>query len=522
MAKRPLSTLQTICLTAFLGVSISCVGHRVDARESRSQAATLRAVESAGALPKVEAQVPQTVVDVDDPWLRPGGVALWRGDLDGMIARGFIRLLAPASRTHYFVDGARERGIAVETANALERELEQLLGERGPVRVLVVPARRDQLLPMLAQGLGDIAVGNLTITPERKRLVDFGPAVVSDVRELVVTAQGVAPVMKVEDLAGREIWVRASSSYNASLVALSDRFLSMGLDPIDLRTADERMEDEGILEMVNAGLYPATVIDSHKLEWIWADVFDKVAVSEVAVREKGQIAAAIRKNSPELAALLADFYQTRGLGTKFGDAIVDRYYRRSRWLQNVTSTDDRRRFDAVVDYFREYSDQFGFDYLMMVAQGFEESRLDPNARSPRGAIGIMQLMPETATGFPLYMHDVKPPALNILAGVKYMRYLVDQFFDDPTLDDVNRHLFALAAYNAGPNRVARLRRQAPEYGLNPNLWFKNVEHLVASGVGQEPVRYVGRIYRYYLGYRRLREIERSGESSPSIPASRPN
>jgi membrane-bound lytic murein transglycosylase MltF len=451
---------------------------------------------------------PETVADIEDPWLRRGEVEEWTGDLDGMIERGFVRILTVANRTDYFVDGARERGIVAESAQALEEMLNKQVGKRDTVRVVVIPVRRDQLLPMLTKGKGDVAVGNLTITPERQEVVDFSPPFVSDVRELVVTAPGVEPVATIEDLSGRPVWVRRSSSYHASLTALNRRFASEGRHPIDVRPADENLEDEGLLEMVQAGLYPATVVDSHKLEWVWAKVFPKLGISEVAVREKGEVAPAIRKGTPQLHALLAGFQKKYRVGTSFGNQMVNRYFRKSQWVHNAASTRERQKFAAVVDLFRKYSDEYDFDYLMMIAQGYQESGLDPEARSPVGAIGIMQVMPETAAGHPIRMKDVTSPEANIHAGIKYMRYVVDEYFDDPRIDEVNRHLFAFAAYNAGPNRIARLRKLAPEYGVDPNVWFKNVERIVASKVGREPVRYVGNIYKYYLAYRRLREIEK--------------
>ena len=451
---------------------------------------------------------PQTVADIDDPWLRTGQVGEWTGDLDGMIERGFIRMLTPANRTDYFVDGAVERGIIAEYANALEEFVNLGRDARDPVRVVVLPVHPDQLLPMLTEGLGDVAAGELTVTPERREIVDFSPPFVTDIRELVVTGPGVDPVATLEDLSGREVWVRPSSSYYRSLLDANEALVATGLAPIDMRAADERLQGEGLLEMVNAGLYPATVADSHRLEWIWSKVFDQITVSNVAVREDGETAFAIRKSSPLLLELLTEFRLGHRRGTSFGNIMIRRYFTNSRWLQDATATDDRRRFDAVVELFKQYSGEYGFDHLMMIAQGYQESRLEPDARSSVGAIGIMQVMPATAAGPPIFMDNVESPDDNIRAGIMYMRYLVDQFFDDPEIDEVNRHLFAFAAYNAGPNRVARLRRQAPEYGLDPNKWFKNVEHIVAGNVGREPVRYVGNIYKYYLAFRRLREIER--------------
>ena len=454
-----------------------------------------------------EADAPQTVAEIHDPWLRPGRAHEWTGDLDGMVERGVVRVLTTANRTDFFVDGARKRGIVAESAAALEEMLNKQLGQRDAVDVVVVPVRRDQLLPMLTKGLGDVVIGNLTITPERQEIVDFAPPFVSDVRELVVTAPRADPVATLEDLSGRPVWVRRSSSYHASLQALNRRFASEGREPVDLRAADEFLEDEDLLEMVQANLYPATVVDSHKLEWVWAKVFPDLNVSDVAVREKGEVAAATRKDSPQLQALLADFYERHRVRTSFGNQMVQRYFKSSPWINNAAETQERRRYAAVVDLFRKYSDRYDFDYLMMIAQGYQESGLDPDARSHVGAIGIMQVMPATAAGHPINMPNVEAPEPNIQAGIKYMRWVVDEYFDDSAIDDVNRHLLAFAAYNAGPNRIARLRKLAPEYDVDPNVWFKNVERIVASKVSREPVRYVRNIYKYYLAYRRLRDLE---------------
>jgi len=236
----------------------------------------------------------QTVADIDDPWLRSGAVAQWTGDLDGMLERGFIRLLTTASRTHYFVDGARERGIMAAYATALEEEINRGRPLADTVRVVVLPVQPDELLPMLIEGYGDIAAANLAITPARQRIVDFAAASISDVRELVVTGPGVDPVTAREELAGREIWVTPSSNHYESLIEASAALTAVGLDPIDVRAADRRLMEEDLLEMVNAGLYPATVADSHSLDWLWSKVFDRMVVSDVAVREGGQIAPAIR------------------------------------------------------------------------------------------------------------------------------------------------------------------------------------------------------------------------------------
>ena len=459
----------------------------------------------------------QDLTELDDPWLRIKQVSKWTGDLDGMIERDFIRVLTPYSRTHYFLDGGRERGLTAEGTQALEVYLnKKLRSKRKSVRVIVIPVRRDQLLPYLIGGLGDMAVGNLTIIPERQKLVDFTNSTISDVRELVVTGPGAAPIQSVDDLSGREVWVRPSSSYYQSLLQLNDRFRQAGKKEVLVGKAAEHLQDEGILEMVNAGLLPATVVDSHKLEWLWAKVFTKITIHpDAAVRDKGEIGTAIRKESPQLLAELNDFYKTHGVGTTFGNTLIKRYYKNTSWVLNASTTRERKKYLAVVELFQRYAQQYDFDYLMLMAQGYQESTLDQNARSRVGAIGIMQVLPSTAAGSPIFIPDIGQAEPNIHAGIKYMRYLVDKYFNDPEVEPVNRLLFAFAGYNAGPNRIARLRRQAADHGFDPNQWFQNVEYMVASKVGQEPIRYVGNIYKYYLAYRRLRDLDRENPEPPT-------
>ena len=457
----------------------------------------LTSVACGGGSLEEQAQTPTGVVDdvttmdvaeIDDPWLCEN-VSEWTGNFDGMVERGFIRLLTPYSKTLYFLDGARERGVNADMSRVLQDYLNGRLKKEGQrIEVVVIPVRRDQLIPYLIKGYGDMAVGGLTITEERLEKVDFSNASIKEVKELVVTSPSAPKPVSVEDLGGMEIWVRASSSYYESLRNLNKKLHVAGKPQVNIRKADEYLEDEALLEMVNSDLLPATIVDSYKLEWIWSKVFDKCTIhQDVVVRAQGQLAAAVRKDSEKLIGILNDFYKAHGVGTLIGNTVIKRYFKNLKWVTNVNATSERKRFEAVVDHFRKYATENEFDYLMLVAQGYQESRLDQRVRSPVGAIGVMQLMPETAAGSPVFIPNVEEIEPNIRAGIKYMRYILDNYFDDAEIDEVNKHLFAFAAYNAGPNRIARLRKKATEYGFNPNEWFDNVERVVARKVGQEPV-----------------------------------
>jgi membrane-bound lytic murein transglycosylase MltF len=148
--------------------------------------------------------------------------------------------------------------------------------------------------------------------------------------------------------------------------------------------------------------------------------------------------------------------------------------------------------------FRKYGAQYNMDWMMMAAQGYQESRLDQNARSQVGAIGVMQVMP--ATGQELKVGDIRQIEPNIHAGILFVRTVVDRYYAGEPMDDVNKVLFAFAAYNAGPGRIRQLRREASDRGLDPNVWFNNVERIASERIGRETVTYVANIYKYYVSY----------------------
>ncbi len=460
-----------------------------------------------------------TPAEEQDPWLRIQRLSEFKGDLDGMAERGFLRLLTVYSPTQYFVDGARERGMVAEYAPVLESFLNERLEPEGKrISVVIIPVRRDQLLPFLEEGLGDLAAANLTITGARLGLVDFTTTPsFTDVQELVVTGPAGPDLARREDLSGRIVWVRASSSYYESLVQLNEELRAAGKPEVIIKAADENLEDDDILEMVNAGLLPATVMDSHKLDMLWSHVFTDIVIHrDIPLHEKGSIAPAMRKDSPLLMEAMNEFLDRYEVGTEFTNVLLNRYMKSNRWVKNANATSERRKFEALVGLFEKYAAQYDFDHLMLIAQGYQESTLDQSTRSHAGAVGVMQVLPSTAAGSPVFIPTVEDTESNIHAGVKYMRYIVDEYFDDPAIDPVNRMLFAFASYNAGPNRMARLRSQAAEYGFNPNEWFREVEFVVQRKVGMEPVNYVNNIYKYYIAYKRVRDRIQENQEAENL------
>ena len=422
----------------------------------------------------------------------------WIGDFDGMAKRRIIRALVVYSKTFYFLDQGRQRGATYELLKQFETMVnKKLKTETLKFKILFIPVRRDQLIPWLVDGRGDIAAANLTITPQRQSQVDFSDPLISGVKELLVTGPAAPPVKSLDDLAGKEIHVRPSSSYYESLTQLNKSFQQTGKPKMNLVAADETFEDEDLLEMVNA------VMDSHKAHF-WKQIFDNITVHPtIAVRNGGEIAWCFRKDSPKLKAVVNEFVKGHKKGTLLGNIILKRYLRDTKYVQNSLSQKELDKFEAMLALFEKYADQYDFDYLMVSAQAYQESGLDQSKRSPAGAIGVMQLLPSTAADPNVGISDIEKLEKNIHAGTKYLRFIVDRYYKDEPMDDVNRMLFAFASYNAGPARVSDLRKKTAEMGLNPNVWFHNVEVAAAKKIGRETVQYVSNIYKYYIAYRMI-------------------
>ena len=197
------------------------------------------------------------------------------------------------------------------------------------------------------------------------------------------------------------------------------------------------------------------------------------------------------------------FVTKNKMGTLAGNVLVNKYLKTTKWVKNARSDEDRRRFEAMVGLFRKYSARYDFDHLLMAAQGYQESGLDQDKRSHVGAIGVMQVMPATARDKAVGIPDIERLESNIHAGIKYNRWVADNFYKEPGITPLNSQLFAFASYNAGPGRVAGLRREAKAQGLDPDVWFNNVELVAAKRIGRETVTYVGNIYKYYLAYQMM-------------------
>jgi membrane-bound lytic murein transglycosylase MltF len=432
----------------------------------------------------------------------------WKGDFDGMLQRRAIRFYVPYSRSLYFIDKGRERGISADLMREFERWVNKKyaaqLGKR-PLTVFIVVATRDKMLADLTGGHADVAVGNIKVLDELLKEVDFvAPDDSVTSTELLVTGPASPAIASIDELSGKTVHVREYSSQFLSLKALNERFKKSGKPEAKPVFVPNALEDEDLLEMLNAGLLQSIVVDDWKAK-MWAQVLPKVSVHEdIALRPKTKVGWAIRKQSPKLAAELTEFYAY--YAKQGGIPRLQReYMSKIKALKNATASDDQKRFKALIEYFNKYGKQYNFEPLMLAAQGYQESTLNQDAKSHVGAIGVMQVMP--ATGAELKVGDIRQAEANIHAGTKYMDQLMTRYFTDAKFDEQNRALFAFASYNCGPGNVSRMRKEAVKRGLDPDQWFNNVEIVTAEKIGIETTTYVRNIYKYYAAYKLTAEAQ---------------
>ena len=466
-------------------------------------------VSPAGESPATSSAATVEPIPADPPALVAKMLEPFHGDFEAMVEKREIRVLVTYSRTNFFLDEGTQRGITAEVLREFEKALNnELKLRRRPLHIATIPILHDQLIPFLEEGRGDIAIATLSITPERAQRVPFSIPTAKGIKELVVTGPQSPVVAGIDDLSGERVVVRSTSSYLDSLEAINASFRDRGMDEIDIAQANEYLQTEDLLEMVNAGLIGITIADDY-LAHFWSQFLPDIVVhDELAVATGRDFGWALRPDATGLKEHVDRFVKANRQGRLLGNTLINRYLKDTKWVENALSPKDRKRFDEVIELFRTYADRYDFDYRMVAAQGYQESKFNQDLVSRAGAVGIMQLLPSTAADKAVGIPDISTVDNNIHAGIKYLRYIVDHYFDDPGIDEVNRTLFAFASYNAGPNRIRRLRAKAAEQGHDPNVWFRNVEVVVSNEVGRQPVEYVRNIFKYYTAYSLLSEQNR--------------
>jgi membrane-bound lytic murein transglycosylase MltF len=442
------------------------------------------------------------------------------GDLDEMVKGRNIRALVLINPIGFFYDKGQPRGVMYETLEEFQKFANQKLKTgKLNVKVTFLPMRIDQVEAALTEGVGDIIASGVVVTPDREKRVAFSTPIQTDVSQIIVTGPNFGPVSTLADLGGKEVYANPLTTYYENLQKANAELQRAGKTPIIIKAADKNLMDDDLVQMVNAGLLPATVTTKQRAQ-LWSQVLDHIQPHpELVIASGGQLAWVMRKNNPQFKQLVDEFIAAHSVGTSFGNTLLRRYLQNTKWVKNSTSGEEMKKFQTNLALFQKYAGEYDFDYLMIAAQGYQESLLDQSKRNPSGAVGIMQVIPKYAAASPISIPNVGTAEANIHAGVKMLRNIDDTYFNDPKIDSLNKTLFVFASYNAGPNRIARLRKEAPDMGLDPNVWFNNVELVAAKDIGQETVTYVANIYKYYIAYKLAVEQRQVREKAKGSPAS---
>ena len=441
----------------------------------------------------------------------------WVGDFDGMKKKRVIRVFVVPSKIMYHIYKGKKSGISYELVSLFEKSLNKLYSNKNKhlkLHIVFMPISRDKLIPSLLSGHADIIIGDITITPKRKELIAFSDSFFSKINKIIITSKPMPELQDIQDLAGKEIFVRRSSSYWEYLEKLNLAFKDMNISEIKLISVPEVLEDTDLMEMVNANLIQMIVVDKYKAK-LWSQILPNIILHEdIVITKNGEFAWMIRKNSPLLLKEINTFVKKHKEGTLLGNILKNRYVKKYTFVNNALTEKELKKFEKVVDLFKKYSTQYSLNYLLMLAQGYQESKLNQNAKSPVGAIGIMQLMPKT--GKSMKVGDIHKIEANIHAGIKYHRWLEDRYFKDSNMTDLDKALFTFASYNAGPARIRGLRSVAKKRGLNPDIWIDNVELIASEKIGAETVTYVANIFKYYVAYTLYEKKEQARDKAKKM------
>jgi len=520
-----LNTLRFSTVAIFLGVLLAGCGaesavHAVSTDEVPTESARHRSMSGN--------ELPADLTPVEDfadvPWAETPMIlrasAPFTGDWGEIRERGALRVLVSYSRTNFFLAEGRLRGFEYEMFHELEKQLagEQAKGE-PPLKIAYLPVPFDELLPALLEGRGDVAAASLTVTPEREEFVAFTDPYRVGVDQILVAGAHTKDVHAWADIAGEEVHVLGGTTYVDHLERVNDDLIAAGLDPLVIVTTGRGLETEDLLELVHSGAFDYTLTDRYLAE-IWSGVLDGLRLeTDIVADHAGKLAWAVRPNNPLLKERLNEFTRDNKQGTMIGNVLFKRYYATTKWISNPTLSVEHSKLGPFLEPLQRHAADFGFDWLLIAAQAYQESNLDPDAVSYAGAVGLMQLLPSTAKDMGVTeLHD---PERNLYAGVKYMAWLRKHFFDEPQLTSEDQLDFCLAAYNAGPGRVRRWRKAAPGRGLDPDRWFGNVELLALEDVGMQPVQYVSNINKYFILFTlTLDDLERHARAREALEQQR--
>ncbi len=433
-------------------------------------------------------------------------------DFEELVKTGVIRILVVYDGVnYYFVDG-HEDGFAVAMGKQLKKYINEthIKNDSNKIDIQYIPVRTDQIFKLLEKGVGDIAASFIIPTQRLKNEVAFTDPFMQELSELVVTKKGSYKIKSIKDLSGISVYIRKSSKAYETIKALNIAFRTMNWAPVNIVLVQETMQDAELIQRISNGEIPATIISSAQAK-LWEHIFTNIKFhTEFPVSSHNTMNWAIRNYNYHLLNIVNQFIALYNQDTKSGKKIVGTYFRP---LANSTSTHSKKqslstmgmKFDEFQKFktvFKKYGEEYDLDWRLLMSQAYQESTFNPNAKSPKGPIGLFQVSPTMAQNFLVNSVDeLKTIDGNAKAATKYLKYIVDNYLKGSYyLDNQNKMAFALASYNAGPGRIKYYRTLAERQGLDPNVWFNNVEKIVAEKGLSETVNYVSSILKRYRAF----------------------
>lgn len=442
--------------------------------------------------------VPVAAGQAGPPQHVPAGKAR---DLAQIRSSKVLRVLVNQSRNSSGEVKGEPVGVEYYRLRALEHYLNARVADDQEIALKIIPRAKEQLLGALQRGEGDLAAPGELLDPSLVRGVDASAPVVDRVPLQLVGRKGGRSYSRVEQLSGRTIALTSASAAGPAIQVINQQLALRKRPPIKVEWVDPTLAVEDVLEMVQAGIYPLTVVE-RPIAQRWARVMPKLRVdSKLQLARPDAMRWYVRQDAPMFQAAV-DRFLAGYRAPDNQDAAFERIYRRQYRVHNPLARKDRQRLEALRPVLQKHGGDQQFDWLNLAALAFKESTLDPKARGTGGAHGLMQITPSAAQR--VGVSNTATVDGNVQASARYLAMLRRKFFASAQLNERERMAFILAAYNLGPERVQAMRAEARRRGLNGNQWFFQTERVAMEQVGMGPVNFVNSVNKYYLAFNRER------------------
>ena len=425
-------------------------------------------------------------------------------DLSDIRRTGQLVVLINQSRNSSGEIKGKAIGVEAVRLRAFVDYLNQQQAKAGQKKIVLklIPKAKDQLLSALARGEGDMVAPGELLGEVKAPDIVASHAIVAQVPMILVTGPKSSGYSSLDKLSGRTVVLPPGSAAGPALLKLNKQFAKHKQAPIKIEWVDPSLAVEDVLEMVQAGIYPATMVEKTIAER-WATVMPKLQLASSVQLGEDDMHWFFRSSSGQLQATVDQFLKNHHTSSASQNVAFSKAYQRLYRVHQPLDEVGRQRLEKVRPTLQRYAKKHQFDWLGLAALAFKESTLNPAARGSSGGVGLMQITPGTAQR--VGVSGIHQLDNNVQASARYLADLRRNYFSSPKLNERERLAFTLAAYNLGPERVEGLRAEALRRGLNPDQWFFQVERVAMETLGMGVVSYVNSVNKYFLAYSRERK-----------------